>query len=209
MMKIKIIFNESKTTLNESKIIKKPGLRHRSRPGVPKIIVIHHAETRSPRITYDTLKAKKISTHYEVDKNGTIYEYVDPSDVAYHAIQWNDVSIGIDITGHGGQETSAQKASLLSLVTRLCNAFSIPQVVAPDGDKYKNIDELVELGIGIVRHRNLRNTSCPGDLDVEMLGDTPDVPLEADLTQTDLRDIRLKKSFLPKPSDTTKERVFK
>ena len=166
-MKIKI-------KLNESFVTKRPGLVSRSRrEGAPKFIVIHHTAMKcGSGCTYSVLKKKNSSTHYEVEKDGSIKQYVDPSRVAWHAGGgFNTRSIGIDITGFGGESPSAQKSALQALVTSLCQRFSIPQVVSPDGIKYKNDDEIISSGIGIVRHRNVRRgTACPGDFPMDILG---------------------------------------
>jgi len=178
-----------KIKLNEANIVKKPGLKFSGRRGMPKYIVIHHAVCPTTTCTYGTLKQRGLSTHYEVDKDGGILEYVNPADVAWHAGSgFNGRSIGIDLTGKGEESTAAQKASLQSLVTRLCQAFSIPQVVAPDGVKFKNDDEIINLGIGIVRHRNVKATGCPGGFPMEILGTPSDAPLKVSFTHKDKKE---------------------
>ena len=173
----------------EIKVRKKPGLNsHGQRSGsLPKFIVIHHAVCPTSQCTFNTLKQRNLSTHYEVDKDGSIIEYLDPmSTVAWHAGSgFNHDSIGIDLTGHGDSPTGAQKQSIRALVTRLCTAFSIPQVVAPDGVKFKNADEIIELGIGIVRHRNVKATGCPGNFPMEILGNVSDAPIDISFSSSD------------------------
>ena len=56
-------------------IKKKSGLRFGKRSENPTFIVIHHAMCQTPSCTFGTLKGKGISTHYEVDKDGTVIEY--------------------------------------------------------------------------------------------------------------------------------------
>tara|TARA_R100001082_G_scaffold111050_2_gene93064 strand:- start:1471 stop:2346 length:876 start_codon:yes stop_codon:yes gene_type:complete len=175
-----------KIKLNEVNVVKKPGLKSSSRSGTPKYIVIHHAVCPTTTCTFTTLKQRGLSTHYEVDKNGGILEYINPMEVAWHAGKgFNGNSIGIDLTGKGEESTPDQKDALRSLVTRLCNAFSIPQVVAPDGVKFKNDQEIIDLGIGIVRHRNVKATACPGGFPMEILGTPSDAPLKVDFTSKD------------------------
>ena len=156
-MKIKI-------KLNEINMTQRSGLKSSGRSGgSPKFIVIHHAVCQTSECTFGTLKERNLSTHYEVEKDGTIIKYVDPSAVAWHAGQgFNGRSIGIDLTGLGEESTSAQKSAMQALVSKLCSQYSIPQIVAPDGVKYKNDDEIISSGVGIVRHRNVRSTACPG-----------------------------------------------
>ncbi len=182
---------KQKVKLDEARFIEKRGLKSRARTGTPRFIVIHHAMCASPACTYGTLKKRGLSTHYEVDKDGSIIEYVDPMEVAFHSRgkNVNAKSIGIDITGKGGETTAAQRKSLQALVTRLCQAFSIPQIVAPDGVKFKDgAGEIINLGIGIVRHRNVRNTACPGDFPMNILGPTTDAPLQATFTPKDTQE---------------------
>ena len=148
--------------------------------------MIHHAVCPTSACTFNTLKERGLSTHYEVDKDGTVIQYVDPGAVAWHAGQgFNGRSIGIDLTGKGENATEEQKSALQALVTSLCQQFSIPQVVAPDGLKYKNDDEIIESGVGIVRHRNVKSTACPGGFPMGILGDMSDESIEISFTSSD------------------------
>jgi len=178
-MKIKI-------KLHEVNVTQKLGLKSSGRSGSPEFIVIHHAVCPTSDCTFNTLKERGLSTHYEVEKNGLIIQYVDPGAVAWHAGQgFNGRSIGIDLTGKGENATEEQKSALQALVTSLCQRFSIPQVVAPDGLKYKNDNEIIEAGVGIVRHRNVKSTECPGGFPMGILGEMSDEPIEISFTSSD------------------------
>tara|TARA_B100000287_G_scaffold394952_1_gene409424 strand:+ start:2261 stop:3646 length:1386 start_codon:yes stop_codon:yes gene_type:complete len=176
-----------KITLNELRVSERPGLKSSARlSGGPRFIVIHHAMCPSSECTYNTLKERDLSTHYEVEKDGSVIEYIDPSEVAWHAGSgFNGLSIGIDLTGKGEESTGPQKQAITDLVTSLCQRYSIPQVVAPDGYKYKNAEEIIENGIGIVRHRNVKATACPGGFPMEILGTISDTPIEIEFTASD------------------------
>ena len=68
--------------------------------------------------------------------------------------------------------TPKQKTAVRKLVTTLCNRYNIPQVVAPDWREFrpKTVKPIIENGIGILRHRNLKKTGCPGWFPMDSLG---------------------------------------
>ena len=171
-----------------------------SRAGAPKFIVIHYTMTTSPAATVRVLNKRGLSTHYEIGQDGEIHKYADPgSEYTWHGGLMNRHSIGIDITSRGSF-SSAQIEAVRSLVTELCSKFDIPQVVAKDGVKYKSLSQIKEDGVGIVRHRNLRDTACPGNFPMERLGTTAKISsptLEPDLDAEEKEDIttNLAKSF--------------
>jgi len=152
-----------------------------SRGGTPKFIVIHYSYTRSPKTTVRVLNKRGLSTHYEVDQEGNVHKYADPgSTVTFHGGKMNNYSIGIDVTSTG-TFSSEQISAARQLVTSLCRSFGIPQVVAPDGVKYTNIRQIQKAGVGILRHRNLRPTACPGKFPMDRLGE----PAEEELSTQD------------------------
>jgi len=159
------------------------------RPGSPKLIVIHYTQTSSPRSTVAVLNKRGLSTHYEVDQAGEVHEYVDPgTKYTWHGGKMNRHSIGVDITSRGSF-SSAQIEAVRGLVTRLCRQFNIPQVVAPDGKKYINLTQIEKDGVGIIRHRNLRPTACPGKFPMERLGEpAEDIEEEPSLTPQEKED---------------------
>lgn len=148
-----------------------------SRKGAhPRFIVIHYSYTHSPLSTVKVLNNKGLSTHFEVDQQGTIHKYVDPKDrYTLHGKHFNRHSIGIDVTSTGSF-SAAQIAATRKLVTYLCHRFGIPQVVAPDGVKFKSLAQITNAGYGILRHRNLRPTACPGNFPMDVLAE----PLSGD-----------------------------
>ena len=46
------------------------------------------------------MKKRGISVHFAIDNDGTIYQFMDMNDIAYHAgsRKWNEASIGVEIT---------------------------------------------------------------------------------------------------------------
>jgi len=147
----------------------------RRRKTQPKMIVIHKG-AQKPSTTVSTFNKRGTSSHFEVDKKGRIFQYLNPSRyTAAHSgnSHVNANSIGIDVSS--GAWTPEQIQSTEQLVTALCSAYNIPQVVAPDTrlSKFdKNIvNFVVQNEIGILRHRNIVNTKCPGSFPVDDLGE--------------------------------------
>ena len=118
---------KAKVKLDEARFIEKRGLKSRARTGTPRFIVIHHAMCASPACTYGTLKKRGLSTHYEVDKDGSIIEYVDPMEVAFHSRgkNVNAKSIGIDITGKGGETTSFARGRVNNLIRKIDKCITL------------------------------------------------------------------------------------
>lgn len=134
-------------------------------------IVVHHSETRSPEDTLRVLTAKHFSTHFEIDRLGVVHQYLDPATAwAMHAGPLvNRNSIGIDLTRYGKQEiTTEQMFSLDKLIRELRTQFPmVGPLVAPDNLRYQNREEIPRM-VGILRHRNVAMTLCPGTLTLPM-----------------------------------------
>lgn len=97
------------------------------------IIVIHNdGGNMDARTTHKVLRRRRLSYHYFIDKNGKIYQFVDPKYVAKHAgiswfqglVNWNNFSIGICLQGRNSTPyTDKQYASLQSLVGQLYQRY--------------------------------------------------------------------------------------
>ena len=90
---------------------------------------------------------RKVSAHYLVSRDGTVYSLVDEAMAAWHAgnREANQRSIGIEIVA-GDKEpgmTGPQEVSLVGLVSDICKRYSI---------QLKSI----------VPHRQVTATACPG-----------------------------------------------
>ena len=73
-----------------------------------------------------------LSTNYEIDLDGTIYEYFPAGVKTVHAGWTNNHSVGIDLTGKPADHTGEQTDSLNFLINLIRDEFpSIPPVVAP------------------------------------------------------------------------------
>tara|TARA_R100000008_G_scaffold85824_1_gene76792 strand:+ start:127 stop:975 length:849 start_codon:yes stop_codon:yes gene_type:complete len=64
----------------------------------PNMIVTHWDATTSAEKCKRVLQARKISTHFCIDNDGIIYQYVDTNNAAWHAGGVNNNSIGIDFS---------------------------------------------------------------------------------------------------------------
>jgi len=64
----------------------------------PNMIVTHWDVTTSADKCKRVLEARGISTHFCIDNDGTIHQYVDPNNIAWHAGRVNRYSIGIDFS---------------------------------------------------------------------------------------------------------------
>ena len=64
----------------------------------PNMIVTHWDATTSAEKCKRILQARKISTHFCIDNDGVIYQYVDTNNIAWHAGGVNKYSIGIDFS---------------------------------------------------------------------------------------------------------------
>jgi hypothetical protein len=70
------------------------GVRH------PKFFVNHWDVCLSSSSCFSVLKKRGISVHFAIDNDGTIYQFMDTNDIAWHAgsKKWNNASIGVEIS---------------------------------------------------------------------------------------------------------------
>lgn len=64
----------------------------------PSMFVVHWDACLSSASCAEVLKQRGLSVHFCIDNDGTIYQLVDTTDVAYHAGDVNGVSIGVEIS---------------------------------------------------------------------------------------------------------------
>jgi N-acetylmuramoyl-L-alanine amidase len=107
-----------------------------ARPGGITSIVVHSCEGRAPEPRKTSLPwlcnpASRVSCHYYVCRDTTIYQLVDDAHEAWHAgvCQWqydNDVSLGIECEHRSGMDWPvAQKDALAWLLQTLTARYSI------------------------------------------------------------------------------------
>lgn len=141
----------------------------------PTIIVLHHTVTRSWQQTLRAFQSKNrtASTHYEIEKDGTIYQYLDPAtQTAWHCVGRNFESIGIDLTHMTGEPfDEAQIRALVLLLRHLSAQFGI-ELVYDSGRFYLNGTPKKDLplrGGTVYGHGQLSPTQCPDGLDIESI----------------------------------------
>jgi len=103
----------------------------------PNFVIIHHtAENSCPETLHTfTVKSSKVSAHYVICKDGTIYHMLNDYLRAWQAgvSKWgnvtdvNSISIGIELDNSGFEPfPDPQMNSLLHLLSRLKTAYNIP-----------------------------------------------------------------------------------
>ena len=65
----------------------------------PSFFVCHWDVCLSSKMCHRVLEKRGISVHFAIDNDGTIYQFMDMNDIAWHAggKTWNDKSIGVEI----------------------------------------------------------------------------------------------------------------
>lgn len=123
-------------------------------------IMLHHtwAGKGINIVKYLANNPKKVSCHFVVDTDGTVYKLADPRKVTWHAgessyegrVQLNLYSIGIEVVSDGHKFTDEQREVVKELVKTLMKEYKIPSSkvirhkdVAPGrkrdiGDNFRN-----------------------------------------------------------------------
>lgn len=116
----------------KNNIVDKPSPNHDDRKGVtPTLLILHYTgmESAEAALTRLTDPAAKVSAHYTVDEDGTIYRHVDEDRRAWHAGHsfWrgetdiNAHSIGVEIVNPGHEFGYREfPAAQMAAVTALC-----------------------------------------------------------------------------------------
>lgn len=101
-----------------------------SRNGVPiKKIVLHYTTSSNPQgtISWFANPASRVSAHYMVGRDGTIWQFVADDRKAWHAAGHNADSIGIENVAAAGQKlTNEQEQALVKLCRFLMAEYKIP-----------------------------------------------------------------------------------
>jgi len=122
------------------------------------------------------------SSHYYVNKDGIVEQYVEESDTAFanSNLASNQRSITIE-TWDGGNpndpiRTDALYNSLAHLVADICKRYGIPPVLLTKEQSQTNTK-------GITQHRFFANKSCPAGLDLNRVVKTVESILNLDYNQ--------------------------
>lgn len=103
----------------------------------PNYVILHHTTNESVERSLNTLTdpERKVSAHYLIARDGTIYPLVDESQRAWHAGEswWagqtdmNSASIGIELDNNGDEPfAEAQMAALIPLLQQIVERNRIP-----------------------------------------------------------------------------------
>lgn len=116
-------------------------------------IVIHHMATTNYDIVPSIWKTREASAHYGIGKNGEIRAYVDESNTAWHAGNWNAniSSIGIEHVNTTGEPTWLVAQATIDASARLCADIS----------KRYGLGNLV-VGKNLFSHSDFSSTACCG-----------------------------------------------
>jgi len=96
-----ILINNRRVPINwDTKIdLIKPGaFKKNSKTRKPNMIVTHWDACTSAASCKKVLEARNISTHFCIDNDGVIYQYLDTNDTGWHAGGVNKYSIGVDFS---------------------------------------------------------------------------------------------------------------
>lgn len=135
-------------------------------------IVVHVTETSSPKSTVKVLESRGLSTDFEVDGKGQIYQY--NYDLAGQFSQAtgagaNRWTVAIDLTYIlGNPWPEAQVNAMRDLVQFLSAQFNLPLVLAPDNDR-RDWEGWDGQGYTLFRHRNFVAKECPANFPMEAL----------------------------------------
>ena len=102
----------------------------------------------------------QVSAHFSISKLGIIHQYVDTDQMAYHCVDWNPKSIGIENLGYTGHHlTFFQKRSQKKLLQWIHNTCGTRLVYIVDPNDPKG----GVIGHGKIPEGALSHPDCPGD----------------------------------------------
>jgi len=170
------------------------------RTGTVQRIILHHDATLSARHCFKILRKRNLSTHFCIDNDGTIYQFLDPATTSAWASGkgYNQTAVAIDfsnacelkwasryepprpvveqrIHGHGVKWLGlyeVQQRACEKLCRLLCEAFGVPPVVPLGQDGEPLLGDLRPVPAGVIGHLHLtRRKFDPFGLDWMALQD--------------------------------------
>ena len=127
-------------------------------------VIVHHSDTttRGGMVRALNAGAKPKSTHYSVDKDGSIHCHADPLEVVtWHCPGANLTGIGVDVIHRKGEPfPDAQVDAAGTLLRWLCLVHGLPQVAA-EGRFPSGSGQLARQAWGVAGHGQVRATRCP------------------------------------------------
>lgn len=141
-----IIFDETRRQLSLQYLKDRYGLRQREPTITPKMVVLHWtviptmeetfaafdpAQLPGSRQDVMTAGALNVSSHYLVDRDGTIYQLLPETTLARHVIGLNHGAIGVENVGNGTDLplTDAQVAANVAIVRYLDSKYEIDYLI--------------------------------------------------------------------------------
>ncbi len=97
-----------------------------------KLIVLHITQGPTAASAIDTFKSSvaphRVSAHFVIDRDGTVYQLLDLNDTAWHASACNPTSVGIEHAAMVGtlMATDDQYDASSKLVAWLCTRLNVP-----------------------------------------------------------------------------------
>lgn len=103
------------------------------------------------------------SSHFYVDRDGTVWQLVDTSRIAFTSGRANTSTIGVETQGHGHEPwTPAQVRALASLLAWCAKTHGIPLAAMPDSKAGRRGVGWHALGVPATRLQKLRGVSQTG-----------------------------------------------
>ncbi|MEJ1221926.1 peptidoglycan recognition protein family protein [Sediminicola sp. 1XM1-17] len=141
-----VIFNEERISLTNDYMADRYGMEPDSARITPKMIVLHWTAIPTFQGSYDvfynvklpswrdqiqTASNLNVSSHFLVDRDGTIYRLMPETLMARHVIGLNHVALGIENVGglKGKRLTRAQRRSNIWLVEYLKSKYDIEYLI--------------------------------------------------------------------------------
>ena len=128
-----------------------------SRKSIDRVVIHTMVGTAASASSHFFNPASKVSAHYGVLLDGSIWHWVDENNTAYHAGNYamNQRSLGIEHEDNGdynGPRTDALYTTSAKLVKDICNFYGI------------SIDRE-----HIIKHSEVKATGCPDALDIDRI----------------------------------------
>ena len=107
-------------------------VNYRSGGNTPKFMIIHIMQgTLAGSDSWFRNPAAQVSAHFGVGKDGTVIQWVDTSDTAWHAMAANGCSIGVEHEGDSGDVlTAAQVKADAKLLAWVAEHHAVPVSLA-------------------------------------------------------------------------------
>jgi hypothetical protein len=83
----------------------------------PRILIVHIMQgTLAGTDSWFRNPNAQVSAHFGVGKTGTIYQWVDTANRAWHAVNANSYAIGVECAGFSGQTLTAAQVSAVARI---------------------------------------------------------------------------------------------